>query len=173
MSPRIFILFISIILCASTVFAGEDARLYAQAQKMAKAGQKDFAFMQYQTILRDYPVSRFREQALFGKGEYYFLINNDRQAKEAFTSFLTEFPQSNGRLFALAYLWRIAQSQRDEDSLKTLEKEIITQKQVSLVFRDRKEYKYLSPLNNVCLAAIHIDKIEFYVGGELFAKISY
>ena len=50
---------------------------------------------------------------------------------------------------------------------------IITEKQVSLVFRDRKEYKYLTPLNHTLKAAIHIDMIEIYVEGELFAKISY
>jgi hypothetical protein len=173
MRLRNFIISISIILYAAVAFAGEDATKYAQARKMAKAGQKDFAFMQYQTILRDYPNSRFTEPALFGKGEYYFLIEDYRQAKEAFEGFLTQFPKSNGRMFALAYLWRIAKLQNDEATAQDLANQIVTQKQVSLVFRDRKEYKYLSPLNNNFLAAIHIDKIEVYLGGELFAKISY
>ena len=174
-TARFKILFISIfiILWSSSVFAGEDTRLYTEARKMAKAGQKDFAFMQYQTILRDYPASPFAEQALFGKGEYCFMIANYPQAEEAFQAFLQRYPKSSGRIFALAHLLSIARAQNNSAAAEKLEKEIITQKQVSLVFRDRKEYKYLSPLNQTYKAAIHIDKIEIYVGGELFAKISY
>jgi len=171
---RIFIIFSLIItLCSPAAMAGEDARLYAQARKMAKSGQTDFAFMQYQAILRNYPKSRFTEQALFADGEYNFTIQDYAQAKTAFQAFLAQYPQSRGRLFALAYLWRITRAQNDEAAAKDFEKEMIAQKQVSLVFRDRKEYKYLSPLNHTFKAAIHIDKIEIYMEGELFAKISY
>ena len=170
---RILFIFAILSLSSSPAFAGEDARLYAEARKMAQAGQTDFAFMQYQTILRDYPSSRFTEQALFAEGEYNFMVQNYDQAKEAFQSFLIHYPDSKGKMFALIHLWRIAQIQNDAAAAKNFEKEVVTQKQVSLVFRDRKEYQYISPLNHIFKAAIHIDKIEIYAGGELFAKISY
>lgn len=172
MISRIFfiIFFLSLTLRA---FAGEDDRLYARARKMAKAGKIEFAFMQYSAILRDYPASRYTESAWFGKGEYHFLSKDYQQAKAAFEALLAHYPNSAGKLFALAYLWKIAMLQMDEAAAKNFEKEMINYRQVSLVFRDRKEYRYISPLNNLFKAAIHIDKIEIYLEGELFAKISY
>ena len=166
----LIIFFLSLTPAAS---AGGDARLYAQARKMAKAGKIDFAFMQYAAILRDYPESRHAESAWFGTGEYHFLTKDYQQAKAAFESLLNQCPDSAGKLFALAYLWKIAVLQMDEAAAKNFEREMITYRQVSLVFRDRKEYRYISPLNNIFKAAIHIDKIEIYLEGELFAKIFY
>ena len=173
MLNRIFLIGVFISLSCSIAFAGEDARIYGEARKMARAGQTDFAFMQYEEILRDYPNSRFAEQALFAQGEYYFMMVNYPYAQKAFQSFLAKYPNSNGKLFALAHLLRMAKSQNDEVSVKNFEKEMIVQKQVSLVFRDRKEYHYKSPLNQPFTAEIGIDKIEIYVGGDLFVAISY
>lgn len=159
---------------AGPVSASEDGGIYAMARKMARQGQADFAFMQYQRILRDYPESKYAEPAWFAQGEYNFMIGNYPKAKETFQSFLEKYPLSKGRLFALAYLLRIAQAQNDETKAKEAETEVIKYKQVSLVFRDRQEFRYKSPLKNYSFkAAIHIDKIEIYAGGELFAKIVY
>src|SRR5437773_1041895 len=130
MLSKIFIMSLVMSLWGPVVFAGEDARLYAQARKMANAGPVDFAFMQYQTILRDYPISRFTEPALFAQGEYYYMMEDYNQAKKAFETFLERYPQSKGKLFALAYLWRIAHSKNDEASAKNFEREMIAQKQV-------------------------------------------
>jgi outer membrane protein assembly factor BamD (BamD/ComL family) len=170
----LFLLLLILTFSPGSLWAGEDDRIYSAAQRMAKEGQADFAFMQYQTILRDHPSSRYAEPAWFAKGEYSFTLGNFAQAKEAFRTFLNQYPESKGKLFALAHLLRIARVQNDETAAQAIETEMIKYKQVSLVFRDKKEFKYKSPLKKHSFkAAVHINKIEIYAGGELFAKISY
>ena len=165
-----------IIVCiwlGSVGFAPGSSQVYSKAVKFAKAGQSDFAFMQYSKLLRNYPASKYRDRALFATGEYYFQNFGFRKAAEAFQTFIDENPESDERLYAFAYLLNIAKKDSDESFAQTLEKQIINLQQVSLIFRDSKEISYKSPLFQNHKAIIHIDQIEFYVEGELFAKVSY
>jgi len=150
-----------------------SSQIYSKAVKFAKSGQSDFAFMYYSKLLRNYPMSRYRDQALFATGEYYFRISDIKQATAAFQAFVDEYPDSDERLYALAYLLSIANKDNDELFSQGLEKQIIALQQVSFIFRESKEIVYRSPLYQNYKAIIHIDKIEFYVEGELFAKVSY
>ena len=118
-------------------------------------------------------MSKYRDKALFATGEYYFKISGFQQASEAFQTFVDEFPNSEERLYALAYLLSIANKAEDELFAQGLERQIIDLQQVSFVFRESKEIVYRSPLYQNYKAIIHIDKIELYVEGELFAKVSY
>src|SRR3989338_1022446 len=163
-----------LVLCfmAPPVFAGE-AQVYLQAIQAAKANSKDFAYMYYRALLRDYPNTKYREPALFAHGEYYSLLPDYDQSASAFQAFIQEFPDSKGKLFAWVHLLKIAQIQKDEALTKGLEKEIINFKQLSLVFRDFQEYRYQSSLGRKYRAVFQIDKIEFYVQGEMFAQIRY
>ena len=113
------------------------------------------------------------ERLIPGYGEYYFLLPDYDQSASAFQTFVQEFPDSNGKLFAWVHLLKIAQIQKDEALTKNLEKEIINFKQLSLVFRDFQEYRYQSSLGRKYRAVFQIDKIEFYVQGEMFAQIRY
>ena len=157
----------------STGFAPGAFEVYSKAVKFAKAGQDHFAFMQYNDLLRNYPMSKYREQALFALGEYYFQMPNLRKAREYFDTYLKEFPDSKERLYALAYLLNIAGQNKNDTVIQELEKQIINLQQVSLIFRDSKEISYRSPLYRKYNTVIHINNIEFYVEGELFAKVSY
>ena len=154
-------------------FTPGAVQVYSKALEFAKAGQEDFAFMYYNKLLRDYPASKYREQALFATGEYYFRVSGFQEAATAFRTFLDEYPDSKQRLYALACLLSIAQRDQDALSIQGLEKQIIDLQQVSFVFRETKEITYRSPLYQNYKAVICIDKIEFYVEGELFAKVSY
>lgn len=156
-----------------TVCAEGDGRYYSRAVKAARKGSIDFAYMNYRAILRGYPRSKFRESALFAEGEYYFMIPSYEEADEAFQNFLKLYPQSKAKLFALAHRLRIAQETNDLELAEEIKRQIINFKQVSLVFRDRQEYLYRSPLERRYRAVIRIDKIEFYAEGDLFAEISY
>ena len=146
---------------------------YSQAVKYARAGQADFAFMYFNKLLRNYPKSKYRDQALFATGEYYFGNFGLKQAESAFQAFVDEYPDSNERLYALAYLLSVARKNNDEARVSGLEKQIIDLQQVSLIFRKTKETSFTSPLHQFHKAIIYIDKIEFFVEGELFAKVSY
>lgn len=164
---------ITCIWLGSVGFVSGSFQEYSQAVKYAKTGHSDFAFMHYSKLLRNYPSSKYRNQALFATGEYYFQISGLKQAAAAFQTFVDEYPDSDERLYALAYLLSIANKDNDESSAQSLERQIIDLQQVSFVFRESKEIVYRSPLYQNYKTIIHIDKIEFFVEGELFAKVSY
>ena len=157
----------------SVGFGPGAVQVYSKGFEFAKAGYEDFAFMYYRDLLRNYPISKYREQALFATGEYYFRVSGFRDAAAAFRAFLDEYPDSKESLYAVAYLLNIAQRDQDAVSVQKLEKQIIDLQQVSFVFRETKEITYQSPLDQSYKVVMHIDKIEFYVEGKLFAKVSY
>ncbi len=152
--------------------AGEADALYARAIQAARSGRMDFAFMYYNQLDRDYPRSRYREQVLFAKGEYFYELSAHVQAREAFGKFLEEYPQSPGKLFVLAYLYKIVEAEGKAEPVENFKKEILTFRQVGLVFKETKEYKYPSPFYRNFRAVFYIDKIEFYREGELFVAVS-
>ena len=154
-------------------FAGPDSQIYSKAVKLARSQQQDFAFMQFNRILRDFPKSKFREPALFACGEYYFDILNYQESNNLFNTLLNEFPNSKSKIFILAYLLKIAQAQRDEVLAKNLEQEIISSQKVGLVFKDYQEYKIKSPQNRWHKVIFRINKIEFFINENLFIEISY
>ena len=154
-------------------FVSDEVQVYSKGAEFAESGRKDFAFMYYNELLRSYPDSKYREQALFATGEYYFQVSEFCEAAVVFKEFLDVYPKSKKRLYAFAYLLSIAQRNQDEKSIEELEKKIIDLHRVSFVFREAKEIVYVSPLYQNYKTVIQIDKIQFYVEGELFAQVSF
>lgn len=154
-------------------YAQEAGQLYATARKEARSGNIHSAFMRFRTLLLDYPHSQYSESALFATGEYYFLIADYHDAIKTFTRYRIEYPDSKAGVFALLYLLKIARIQEKEEAIKDFEKKIVTLKQTTLLFRESKEYKYRSPFHRTHRVVYYIDKIEWYIEGGLFAKISY
>ena len=167
------VLILTILFPVGMVFAGGDTELYHHIQTSVRRGNLDFAYMQMRNILRDYPHSRYRDQAMFGMGEYHFLIPQYKQAEAMFNQYLDNFPDSKGTLFALCLLHQIAEFQSDAAKALDLKNRIIKYKQVSLIFREFQEYKFVSPLNRTYRAVFHIDRIDFFVGDKPLATISY
>lgn len=171
---KVLLLCLVSILCLTSLAEAEsEAEVYRKAVQAAKAGKVDFAFMYYNSLIEDHPQSPHREEALFARGEYSFQMHVYAQAQEALNAFLKDYPQSDGRLFALAYLYTIAESGDETSVVEDLKKEIVAFKQVGLVFKEFKEHKYRSPLYQNYKAVFHIDKVEFYREGELFARVSH
>lgn len=154
-------------------FAAGDARIYFKARQFAQNGNHDFAFMQYRSLLRQYPESKYAKEALFAHGEYFFLIPDYDKAAAAFREFVDRYPEDKGKLFAMAYLLQIARLQGRREAVEQYTRDIATLQQLSLVFREFKEYRYLSPLERRHRAVFQIDTIEFFIQGEPFAKLSY
>jgi outer membrane protein assembly factor BamD (BamD/ComL family) len=173
MKLRKRLLILAILLPGAVVFAGGDTELYQQAQSSVRRGNVDFAYMQMRNILRDYPKSRYREQAMFGMGEYHYLIPQYKQAEAMFNQYLDNFSDSKGTLFALCLLHQIAEFESDAAKAADLKNRIIKYKQVSLIFREYQEYKFVSPLNRTYRAVFHIDRIDFFAGDKPLATISY
>ncbi|MFA5087967.1 MAG: outer membrane protein assembly factor BamD [Candidatus Omnitrophota bacterium] len=169
----IFAILLAVLIFSLPVYAGEDAVLYSMAVHSAKHGRMDFAFIRYHSILRDFSASPYREQASFAIAEYYFTIPDYRAAKEQFDSFLTNYPDSKGKFFALAYLYKIALVGEDAALAEDLAKQIINIRQTSSLFGKSKVYSYRTPLYRRLKAVSKAEGLEFYSGGELFAKILY
>ena len=77
------------------------------------------------------------------------------------------------KLFSMVYLLKLAQLRKDVNRQKDLDQKIMAFKKHVFIFSDSKKYKYLSPLKQNYLAVYSIEKIEFFVGGKLLAKITY
>lgn len=172
MRSKVWMVLAGILFIPALGHAGEADVLYAKAIQAARSGRIDFAFMYYNQLDRDYPRSRYREQVLLARGEYFYELPAYVQAREAFEKLLQEYPQSPGKLFILAYLYQIAAAEDKTDLTENLKKEILTFRQVGLVFEETKEYKYPSPFYRNFRAVFYIDKVEFYRGGELFATVA-
>lgn len=153
--------------------AGEDGILIAQARAMVTEGDYEFARMSYRRILREYPLSPYAQEALFGQGEYDFLLHDYPLAKKNFQILTRRFPKSPQHIFALIYLWKIAQDENNLPAKQALTHEIVSFRQVSLVFRKSASYRFRSPLGRDHLIIFRIDKILVYLQGELFAEIDY
>lgn len=151
----------------------EDGQIYSQAIRESRSGNMDAAFMQLRSLLTGYPDSKYAENALFAVGEYYFLIADYDDSSRAFVKYLDDYPESKFISFALMYLLKIAEKRGDGLLAKSLEKKIVTFRRVCFLFKECKEYKYRSVLNKKHRAAYYIDKVEFYIDGALFAKISF
>ena len=169
----LFVIILLVLLSWNSGNAQEERQLYSMAASAVKSGDLDTAFMHFRSLLENYPESKYRENPLFAIGEYYYLIADYSDAVKTFISFISDYPDSKGRQFALAYLLKIAQIRGEESLVKSLEEKIVTLRQLTLLFSDFKEYKYRSSLLKEHRVIYYIDKVEFYVDKELFAKISY
>lgn len=171
---KIIILCLWGIFCLTSLARAEsEAQIYRKAVQAAKTGRTDFAFMYYSALSRNYPDSRYRREFLFARGEYLFWMPNYPEAAAAFETFLKDFPDADGKLVVWGYLYRIAQIRKDSVRMEEIKKEIIGFQQVGLVFKEFKENQYRSPMHYAYRVVFHIDKVEFYREGGLFAEVSY
>ena len=151
----------------------EDKKLYKDGIQAAREGNSDIAFIKFHMLLNSFPDSEYSQNALFSAGEYYFLINDSSNAKKSFEKFLNDYPEAEIKPFVIAYLLKIAENRQQHSSIEKLTKTLVGSQQVSLLFRDFEELKYLSALNKNYKAINFIDKIEIYIDEEIFAEISF
>jgi outer membrane protein assembly factor BamD (BamD/ComL family) len=161
------------VLFAQKGYAQESRVIYSMALEEARAGNTDSAFMHFNSLLMRFPDTKYSESALFATAEYFFSIGDYFDASERFVKLVSGFFESKSRPFALCYLLKLAKMAKEESLVKNLEKEIFTSQQFSFVFRDHKEIKYTSSFGTHYKVAYYIDKVEFYIDGELFEKIHY
>ena len=169
----VFVIILFVFLSWNLGNAQEEKEMYSMAVSAVRSKDFNTAFMHFRSLLENYPESKYRENALFALGEYYFMAADYSDAAGAFISLINDYPNSKGRQFALVYLLKIAQIRGEESLVKALEEKIVTFRQLTLLFSNFKEYRYRSPLRRQHKVIYYIDKVEFYVDKELFAKISY
>lgn len=154
-------------------YAADAVHFVSKAKIAAKSGDIDFAFINYHAALNSDPDSLFKADALFATGEYYFLKNDYTEAAAWFEQYLSQSADINGQLFARFYLWEIAQSQHQTKLAEKLRKGLETFRKHIFIFRDSQEYHFRSPLNRLHRAVYTIRGIDFYLEGELVAKIPF
>jgi len=168
----IFVVLISLIAVVTSVYAQEDADLFFSAKQSVKNGNRDFAFMQFHSLLRLSKSSFYHQEALFATGEYYFDMANYFDAYTSFSKLIELYPKSEALPFAIVYLLKMEQM-HSQDSEYDLKKKVITFKQISLLFSEYKEYLYESPLGLKYKAIYFIDRVEVYINEAIFETVYF
>lgn len=160
---------------ADSLYATEASARYDKAIRHIKANQPDFAFMEFRSILRDFPKSSLREKSIFAMAEYYYNNKMYYDAILNFTGYINDYPDSKANVFAKAYLLKIMEEIKDPawEEIRMLEKvkEDFFSKPMFLLFAEYKETSYRSALRNKFKIRYYIDNIEVYRNGQLFVKI--
>jgi len=159
--------------CAFAISFSEEGRLYSDAITAATQKDYDVAFANLHTLINVFPHTKLMDRALFALGEYYFSEGDYYDAELTFKHFAHDYPRAKGYLFAMAYLREIARLKGQENEAAAFNKDIISFMQVSLLFRDYKSYKYISPMRKRYKAVYFIDKVEFYKDDKQFSVLSY
>ncbi len=157
------------------VCAQPDRDMYYAGVRAAKRGELDFAFINFHALVSAYPDSKLFEDALFSVGEYYYDHKDYADAYSTFSLFIEKYSSRRVKPFAFAYLIKLISIQEKEkkELIPYLQKGIVSFRQYSLVFRDFKEYKYISGLNKKYRADYYIDHVEIYVNGRPFLSFSF
>lgn len=173
------IIILLLILCAGASLANASAdssegdRLWGQAVDFAKKGDTNFAFMNFDLLIRTCPGSPRIQAAHFSLGEYYFNEHNYRMATKEFSDFANTHTKDQESLIALAYLYKIAQLQGQKEAAEQCREKIATSHQTMFIFKDSKSFRYASALQHRYELILHIDKINVTIDEKPFVEISY
>ena len=173
MQKKLALLMVFLSSTTTLLFAGEDGNHFSLGKQYARSNQAEFAYMEFRKIIQSAPDSSYRESALFATGEYFATLADFQETEAIFKQFCEEFPASKLKIFALAYLYKVATINNDTSARENFRTEIITFQQVGLIFKNSKQFKYLSPFHHQYRAIIEINKITVDKEGEILAEISY
>ena len=174
---KMYVIIISLLLqgcfwvpCAKASEAGLE---WQDAVEAAKQGQYDFAYMDFRTILEDYPNSPYSLKAQFAQGEYFFLQNNLQMASDEFRNFYAKYPQHEESLIAIAYLFKIAKIENHPDEMKEYRNKAASFRQLTFIFNDKKYFRFNSGFLRRYKLVYHINKVDLYVNGEQFTEVPF
>ena len=174
---KLYVIILSLLLqgCfwVTCVKASEADLKWKEAIGSVQQGEYDFAFIDFRTILEDYPGSRYGLASEFAQGEYYFLQNNLQMASDEFKRFYAKYPRHEEAMMALAYLFQIAKIQKSPDKMKEYRNKIASFRQLTFIFNDKKFFMFLSGFQRKHKLVYYINKVELYVNGRLFTEISF
>lgn len=171
------IVFLLIFSFTSQVFASYKGREnYEKAVSHVKQKEYDFAFMELRALIRNFPETKYAQEALFGLGEYFYLKNVPHETTKVFSEYVKKYPDSEVSVFARAYLFKIVQDKQrpgpeQKDLLESLRKDFFSTPKF-FMFSEYKEFSYKSVFQNNFKIRYYVDEIEIYRNGELFIKIT-
>ena len=159
-------------LCSVNAYAINEKDTFNMAVDNALNDSLDFAFIDFHSIVKESYNSKYYKDSLFAVGEYYFDVGDYYDAGRVFSEYIEKYCDSKAVPFALVYLLKIGKG-INSSVVPYLEKDIIESRQLSLLFSEYKENSYLSPMQKKYRVLYFIDRVEFYINGELFEKILY
>ncbi len=156
------------------VTAEEAGDRRSQAERYVSDGEIDFAFMEYQAILREFPDDPLALEALFACGEYYFREHNSRETVRAFELFRKKSSEGIPHILALVYLLKGASFLKDSAAARDLEerlKEALSSSHFFAAFEENQKRDWSSPLGNHYELNEFVDHMDILLNGEPFYTI--
>lgn len=150
----------------------KDNQYYYTAIEEARLGNFDFAFMNLNNYIWEYPDSIHTKDVKFAIAEYYFQTNNFRDAIYKLSEFIHDYHEEDTAIFAQALLYNAILKYKTEPKLTEKIKEAFFSKSIFLIFSELKVKQYKSILNNSYKIVDYIDRIEVFKNNELFLKIT-
>lgn len=137
-----------------------------------KNDNPDIAFIQLKSYLNGHPNSPHTRKVKFGLAEYYFQINDYKDAIEALTSYISDYTPDRSTAFAYFMLYKIISENYQNGGILQKIKEKFFSKSMFLMFGEAKTHSYKSIFNNTYKAYEHIDRIEVYKNNEIFLQLT-
>lgn len=157
--------------------AGQSGRAqYEKATQLVKRGQYDFALLAFRSIIRDFPESKYAQEAKFALGEYFYRQKAYFEAIQNFTEYIKKYPDTTAAIFAKAYLIKIMESmekpsQKEKELIDKIKMDFFS-KPLFLLFSEHREVSYKSALANDFTIRYYIEDIEVYINDKPFIKIT-
>jgi tetratricopeptide (TPR) repeat protein len=174
---KLYVIILSLLLqggfWTTCVKASEADLKWKDAIGFAKQGQSDFAFMDFRSILQEYPHSRYSMAAEFALGEYYFLQNNLDMASITFSHFYLQYPHREEAMIALGYLYQIAKMENKPEDVKKYRTKAVSFRHLTFIFKENKLFNFISGLQRKHKLVYYINKVELYVNGQLFTEVPF
>lgn len=104
--------------------------------------------------------------------EYYFRINDHKDAIEELTAYISDYSPDKSTVFAYFLLYKIiSENYKNTDILQKIKDKFFS-RALFLMFGEAKTHSYKSIFDNTYKAYEHIDKIEVYKNNELFLQMA-
>ena len=169
-------IFLAPILFITQDLSASAGSQYKEALRLIEQKKYDFAFMEFRSVVKNFPKSSFTQQSIFAMAEYYYDHKMYYDAILNFTGYINNYPSSKANVFAKAYLLKITEEIQDPtwEEKRMLEnvKEDFFSKPLFLLFTEYKETSYRSASRNDFRIRYYIDNVEVYRNGQLFVKIA-
>ncbi|HOW36026.1 MAG TPA: hypothetical protein PL155_06410 [Candidatus Omnitrophota bacterium] len=165
-------LVIIVFLCALVLGNGKGAWAKCSCESDGIDTDQDLKkFMSLRQKLANTVKESKRKEINFAIAEYYFKANSFVDAKREFEAYALQDSGGITDLLARIYLYKIAQSKKDETRMADLKKEIFRD-QFILLFDQYKTKQYVSLLGNKYEIRHFVDKIEVFLNGDIFEQVS-
>ena len=160
----VMVLFFGIIVSSGCLFDKIDSGPSDEVKNLYK-------FLHLRGRLQDRISGTERSRVNFAIAEYYFKVNDLIDTKSAFEGYVKENPIGITTLLANVYLYKMAQLENNQAKIAALKKEMFKE-QFILLFNKYKILSYTSLYGNKYEVHYFVDRIEIFLNGDIFERVS-